>query len=93
MVRRSCLWALKVSDDLRQSLNQILSGYKIKTGRNIIIEYTPISVLQDMLCENPHDFVTFSKILLDKGDGSVGEMTDNNLWLEWNPEKVLNLLK
>lgn len=63
-----------------------------KTGKKVAVTHTPISTLEEKLRKNPHDSISSSMISLDKGEGVVGDVTDNNLWPDWNAKMVLELI-
>jgi hypothetical protein len=67
-----------------------VSQYEAKTGKKIRVTHTPLSTLQENLTKNDHDLGSLLKIVWDIGSGVVGTPTD--VWPEWNPKKVLDVI-
>lgn len=76
----------------RQTFNEIVEAYEAKTGKKLQVTHTPRSELEAMLEKDPEDFITRLRLSWDNGGGVVGDETDNNLWPDWNPKKVLDIL-
>lgn len=70
----------------------MVAAYEAKTGKKLEVTHTPRSELENILEKNPEDFVTRLRLSWDIGGGVVGDEIDNNLWPEWNPKKVLDIL-
>jgi hypothetical protein len=77
---------------LLQSFNEINAQYEKKTGTKLEVSYIPRSELKEAVAKNPGDIVAGFRLSWDEGDGAVGEDTDNALWPEWNPKKVLEAI-
>lgn len=75
-----------------QSLKEVVSVYENKTGKKLEVTHTPQEELKETLANNPADFATYMMLLLDAGDGTVGDGNDNDLFPEWNPQKVSDII-
>jgi len=76
----------------RLTFNEVIARYQAKTGKELEVTYTPREVLQERLSKNPRDFLSFLKLIYDKGEGISGTELDNSEWPEWNPKKVLDVI-
>jgi hypothetical protein len=64
----------------------------MKTGKDLQVTYTPLSVLEEKYIKDPDDFMNYLRLMWEQGFGTVGEVLDNDKWPEWNPKKVLDIL-
>lgn len=78
--------------NLLQSFNEIVSGYEKKTGKKLDVSYTSQDELKETLAKNPADVFTFLRLALDQGISTIGEKNANDLFPEWNPKKVLDII-
>jgi len=83
-------WSKFALEGERVSLKDVIARYEAKTGKKITVSHTPLSTLQENLSKNEHDIVSLLKVVWDTGLGVVGTPTD--VWPEWNPKKVLEVL-
>jgi hypothetical protein len=73
-----------------QSFNEIFRGYEERTGTKLDVTYRTVGSLRAKLAENPQDFDAYLHIIWAT-DGAVGE-PDNDLFPQWNPTKVVDIL-
>lgn len=67
-----------------------MSDYEKKTGKKLEVTHTPLSTLTDNFSKNPKDLYSLLKIVWDQGGGIVE--TPTNVWPEWNPKSVLDVI-
>jgi hypothetical protein len=96
-VRRFPLSFCSFSDALPlcyQTFNQIVEDYKARSGKKLDISHHPRSTLENALNEDPTDFLSLLLLMWDRGAGMVGERNNlaNDVWPEWRPKKVLDVL-
>lgn len=79
---------------LCKTFNEIIAGYEKKTGKKIDLSHTSQDALKENIVKNPHDFLSDLRLSWDLGHGTIGGNgeTDNGLWPQWNPKKVLDIL-
>jgi hypothetical protein len=77
-----------------QTFSDVIGRYQEKSGKSLDITYQPSAELQQALAANPRDFRAQLLLAWDRGEGVVGkaEEVDNELWPEWRPKDVLQVL-
>jgi len=85
-------WRTFAIEGERLTFNEVISRYQAKTGKKLEVTYTSREVLQERLSKNPADFLSFLKLVFDKGEGISGTELDNGEWPEWKPKKVLDVI-
>jgi hypothetical protein len=73
-------------------LNGIVAGYEKKTGKKLNVSHTPISILEENIKNNPQDYISICWLYLDSGVAVLGNVTDNTVWSEWRPKKVVDVV-
>ena len=65
------------------------------TGNTIDVTYKPRSELEERYNKNANDFGAFLFLQMDTGKGIVGtpDQLDNKEFPEWNPKKVVDVMK
>ena len=71
-----------------QTFNEVLRSYQENTGKTLEINHIPPSEL-----EKRTDFAAALFLSWDRGEGVVGESSDNELYPGWDPKKVLEYIE
>ncbi|KAI9449456.1 NAD-P-binding protein [Lactarius psammicola] len=74
----------------RASFNEIFKGYEERTGKKLDVTYRSVDSLRAKLAENPQDFDAY--LHLNWATEGPNGKPDNDLYPEWNPTKVLDIL-
>jgi len=74
-----------------KTFNEVAERYQAKTGKKLEVTHIPVSTLQKNVEENPYDLPSQISWVWELGEGDVGA-TDNHLWPEWNPKKILDII-
>ncbi|KAI0066750.1 NAD-P-binding protein [Artomyces pyxidatus] len=82
--------AIRIEGD-RQSFNQIFKAYEQRSGHRLEVAYRTVPELQAALRANPKDMGSQMHLSWASGEAIVGT-PDNNLYPDWNPKKVIDVL-
>jgi hypothetical protein len=75
-----------------QTWNQIAVNYQEITGKKLEVTQVPKSTLVKNVQKDPNDLPSQIAIVWDEGEGSIGPQSDNNLWPEWKPKKIFEVV-
>jgi uncharacterized protein YbjT (DUF2867 family) len=76
----------------RATFNECAERYEAKTGKKLEVTHIPVSTLKKNVEEDPNDLPSQISWVWELGEGDVGAKTDNHLWPEWNPRKIIDII-
>lgn len=73
-----------------QTFNEAIAAYESQTGKKVEVTHVPREVLAEKAAAG--DLLSTFYYDVDMNGGEVGKPLDNELFLDWNPKKVLEII-